>query len=120
MRSAQQLLTARGYTVDADGIFGAKTRSAVIRFQKSRSLAADGVVGPNTWSKLVTTVKSGSSGQAVKAAQTQLKVYGYGLKVDGRFGSKTKSATVAFQKNHRLQVDGIIGPNTWRTLLGAR
>lgn len=120
VRSAQQLLTARGYTVDADGIFGAKTRSAVIRFQKSRSLAADGVIGPNTWSKLVTTVKSGSSGQAVKAAQTQLKVYGYGLTVDGRFGSKTKSATVAFQKNHRLQVDGIIGPNTWRTLLGAR
>ncbi|WP_405586268.1 peptidoglycan-binding protein [Streptomyces sp. NBC_01092] len=120
VRSAQQLLTARGYTVEADGIFGPNTRSAVIQFQKSRSLAADGVIGPNTWSKLITTVQYGSSGQAVTAAQTQLNVYGYGLATDGRFGSKSKSATVAFQKNHHLQADGVIGPQTWRALLGTR
>ncbi|WP_327344467.1 peptidoglycan-binding protein [Streptomyces europaeiscabiei] len=120
VRSAQQLLTAHGYTVDADGVFGPKSRSAVIQFQKSRSLAADGVIGPNTWSKLIKTVQYGSSGQAVKAAQTQLNVYGYGLAADGEFGSKTKSAVVAFQKNHHLQVDGVIGPETWRALLGTR
>lgn len=120
VRSAQQLLTAQGYTVAADSSFGPNTRAAVIRFQKARSLAADGVIGPNTWSKLIKVVKSGSSGQAVKAAQTQLNVYGYGLAVDGGFGTKTKSATVAFQKNHHLAVDGVIGPNTWRALLGTR
>ncbi|MGW0824106.1 peptidoglycan-binding domain-containing protein [Streptomyces sp. NPDC002845] len=120
VRSAQRLLTARGHTAEADGIFGPKTRSAVIQFQKSRSLAADGVIGPNTWSKLIKTVQNGSSGQAVKAAQTQLNVYGYGLAVDGKFGPKTKSAAVAFQKKHHLQVDGVIGPQTWRTLLGTR
>lgn len=65
-------------------------------------------------------MKSGSSGQAVKAAQTQLKVYGYSLTVDGVFGAKTKSAAVAFQQKHKLQVDGVIGPNTWRSLLGTR
>jgi peptidoglycan hydrolase-like protein with peptidoglycan-binding domain len=59
VRSAQQLLIARGYKISADGVFGPNTRSAVIAFQKSRSLAADGVIGPNTWSKLITTVKSG-------------------------------------------------------------
>jgi hypothetical protein len=120
VRSAQQLLTARGYTLEADGIFGPNTRSAVIQFQKSQSLAADGVIGPNTWSKLVKTVQYGSSGQAVKAAQTQLNVYGYGLTADGEFGSNTKSAAVAFQQNHNLQVDGVIGPETWRALLGTR
>ncbi|MGW0773734.1 peptidoglycan-binding protein [Streptomyces sp. NPDC002835] len=120
VRSAQQLLAAHGYSIGADGIFGPNTRSAVIKFQRSRSLAADGVVGPNTWSKLIKTVKSGSSGNAVKAAQTQLNVYGYGLAVDGGFGAKTKSATIAFQRKHRLQVDGVIGPNTWRALLGTR
>ena len=120
VRSAQRLLTARGYTVEADGIFGPNTRSAVIQFQNSRSLTADGVIGPNTWSQLITTVQYGSSGQAVRAAQTQLNVYGYGLAVDGEFGSGTKSATVAFQENHHLQVDGVIGPETWRALLGTR
>ncbi len=117
VRSAQQLLIGRGYSLEADGVFGPKTRSAVIQFQKSRSLAADGVIGPNTWSKLITTVQYGSSGQAVKAAQTQLNVYGYGLVADGAFGSRTKSAVVDFQKKHHLQVDGVIGPQTWRALL---
>lgn len=120
VRSAQQLLTAQGYTLEADGIYGPNTRSAVIQFQKSRSLAADGVIGPNTWSKLIKTVQYGSSGQVVTAAQTQLNVYGYGLVADGAFGSKTKSATVAFQKNHQLEADGVIGPQTWRALLGTR
>ncbi|NGO45918.1 peptidoglycan-binding domain-containing protein [Streptomyces ureilyticus] len=120
VRSAQQLLTAHGHTLDADGIFGPDTRSAVTQFQRSKSLAADGVIGPDTWSKLIKTVQYGSSGQAVKAAQTQLNVYGYGLTADGEFGAKTKSAAEAFQQNHHLQVDGIIGPDTWRTLLGTR
>ncbi|MFI8320598.1 peptidoglycan-binding protein [Streptomyces sp. NPDC085529] len=120
VRSAQQLLTSRGHKVDADGVFGPKTRAAVILFQKSRSLAADGVVGPNTWSKLIQAVQYGSSGPAVRAAQTQLNVYGYGLKVDGAFGANTKAAVTAFQKKHGLQVDAVVGPQTWRTLLGSR
>lgn len=120
VKTAQLLLASRGYKVDADGSFGPRTRTAVVQFQKSRSLAADGVVGPHTWSKLVQVVKHGSSGQAVRAAQTQLNVYGYGLKTDGSFGVNTKSAVTAFQKKHRLQVDGVVGPQTWRTLLGTR
>ena len=36
----------------ADGVYGEKTRQAVIRFQKKYGLTADGVVGPATAAKL--------------------------------------------------------------------
>ena len=36
----------------ADGIFGPKTKAAVIAFQKSKGLAPDGIVGPYTWAKI--------------------------------------------------------------------
>ena len=36
-----------------DGIFGAKTKNAVRVFQASHGLAADGIVGRNTWKKLL-------------------------------------------------------------------
>lgn len=35
-----------------DGIFGTRTRAAVIAFQKSKGLTADGIVGPRTWAAL--------------------------------------------------------------------
>lgn len=40
------------YSGATDGIFGAQTKDAVIRFQRDRGLVADGIVGSKTWSKL--------------------------------------------------------------------
>lgn len=39
--------------VSADGIFGNGTKQAVINYQKSKGLVADGIVGRNTWRKLL-------------------------------------------------------------------
>ena len=39
-------------TGGADGVFGPKTKAAVIAFQKKHGLTADGIVGPKTWAKL--------------------------------------------------------------------
>ena len=39
--------------VVADGIFGSGTKQAVINYQKSKGLSADGIVGKNTWRKLL-------------------------------------------------------------------
>lgn len=44
----QQQLKDLGYRVDVDGIYGSSTVKAVIAFQKSRGLGADGVAGNST------------------------------------------------------------------------
>ena len=50
----QEKLVSLGYSTNGvDGIFGAGTKAAVIAFQKSKGLSADGIVGTNTWRKLL-------------------------------------------------------------------
>jgi peptidoglycan hydrolase-like protein with peptidoglycan-binding domain len=45
----QRALAARGFSPGgADGLFGEKTRAAVVAFQRKEGLTADGVVGPLT------------------------------------------------------------------------
>ena len=48
----QQRLNELGATIGVDGNFGNGTRAAVIAFQNSKGLSADGVVGPATWAAL--------------------------------------------------------------------
>lgn len=50
----QALLVAHGYTVNAvNGVFDGSTDKAVRQFQTASGLAADGVVGPLTWTALL-------------------------------------------------------------------
>ena len=54
VKPLQKYLNAQGFACGtADGIFGTKSHNAVVAFQKKYKLSADGIVGKNTWNKLL-------------------------------------------------------------------
>ncbi len=61
-------------------------------------------------------ISYGARGDDVKELQTALNKNGYNLSVDGIFGSDTRSAVKDYQTKNKLQVDGIVGTNTWGSL----
>lgn len=126
VRSLQYLLTEDGARLAVDGHFGAKTKSAVVAFQRSHKLATTGVVNARTWQRLVVTVKRGSHGPAVRAVQDQINFRngknGHTLTVDGVYGRRTEAAVRAFQQAMSAEVphfavDGIVGAQTWQALV---
>ena len=64
-----------------------------------------------------TTLYYGANGDEVKELQQYLNKNGYNLDVDGGFGDKTLSAVRDYQQKNGLTVDGIVGSNTWESLL---
>lgn len=119
VREVQAKLKGWGYYKGAvDGVFGAETYRAVLRFQKKNGLRADGIVGTQTRRALgITTARRAKYDSTVRAAQQKLKQWGYyDGPVDGIYGSKTGSAVRRFQRKNGLRVDGLIGPQTKRAL----
>jgi len=112
VRKIQYLLRHRGSSLGVDGIFGPQTDDRVRKFQQSNQLVVDGIVGTKTWSKLIVQVKRGSTGDAVRAVQSQFTF----LTVDGDFGNLTDAAVRGFQNMSGIEVDGIVGPQTWLAL----
>lgn len=108
------------------GYFGELTEAAVIAFQQSRGLAADGVVGSTTWAALQQTssntandglLQVGDAGIEVSDLQSRLSALGYYQgAVDGVFGSLTEAAVIAFQQAQGLNPDGVVGASTQQTL----
>jgi len=132
VRELQTSLNYLGFSAgSADGIFGSRTRAAVVSFQQSRGLATDGIVGPNTARAInqalaegttpsptpSTYLRLGSKGPEVAALQTSLNTLGYNAGApDGVFGPKTQAAVIAFQKDAGIVVDGVVGPSTQATI----
>lgn len=67
--------------------------------------------------KIVTALKKGMKGDAVRMLQSDLNAVGYDCgTADGIFGTKTENAVRRFQGDNNLAVDGIAGQKTQAAL----
>lgn len=67
-------------------------------------------------------VKAGQSGRMVVDVQTKLLRLGFDIGktgVDGFFGAETEKAVRLFQSKRGLDVDGVVGPDTWHEMVEA-
>jgi len=63
------------------------------------------------------TLTMGSSGTEIRMLQSELQALDYSVgSVDGIYGSATKAAVQAFQRDVHLQADGIVGSETQEAL----
>ncbi len=131
----QERLKELGYYTGAlDGKFASGTQSAVMSFQQSNGLSADGIAGRATQDKLYSSsaavarvqvssgsksssssslLKVGSQGTAVRKLQVRLAELGYySGGADGIYGSSTENAVKTFQRSNGLSGDGQAGDQT--------
>ncbi|KEI00398.1 peptidoglycan-binding protein [Clostridium botulinum] len=86
--------------------------------QFNKGLKIDGYFGENTLNACI-LVRRGAKGNITKIIQERLLAKGYDVGIygsDGVFGPETKMAVKKFQKNYGLQIDGIVGKETWKAL----
>lgn len=118
VQTIQYLLTAAGFGVTVDGGFGPATEARVEEFQAAEGLGVDGIVGGQTWERLVVQLRQDARGVAVKALQGQLNAQGYKVDADGIFGAETEAAVRRFQAAKGLPPTGTVGAATWCVLVG--
>ncbi len=49
VRTWQTRMRERGWTIDTDGVYGARSKKVCRTFQAEKGLTPDGIVGPATW-----------------------------------------------------------------------
>lgn len=131
----QRRLLRLGYKLGptgVDGVFLGRTRDALLSFQSTLGLTADGVVGDDTWAALVDeTFTLGDRtlylrlphfhGKDVTAAQEALNSLGFACgDLDGIFGAYSERAVREFQRNSGIPADGILGLETIQALMSLR
>ncbi|MHB1346265.1 MAG: N-acetylmuramoyl-L-alanine amidase [Candidatus Humimicrobiaceae bacterium] len=124
----QRRIRLLGYELgpgEIDGIFGPKTETAIKKFQQDRSVSVTGIVDDECWQELVDAGYSIGErmlylkeppfrGDDVKILQLWLKTLGFFKNNEsGIFDKNTHYALIEFQKNMKLNSDGIFGGDTF-------
>lgn len=119
----------RQFNLTADGIVGRATWFKIsyiyVAVKKLAELKSEGeqVGGNGQFPGVI--LREGSTGVNVQQLQYYLNTVADftplvdNIRIDGNFGRTTRAAVVNFQKLARLTPDGIVGEQTWNTLVQA-
>ena len=124
----QKLLPKSGI----DGVYGEQTKAAVKKWQAIIKVKVDGMWStatdvatryylkhhiPKPTPISAPVLKLGVKNySAVRSLQGLLNKHGAQIAVDGAFGPKTDKAVRAFQKSHKLPVNGVVNNPVWIAL----
>jgi len=125
------------------GVFDDDTRDAVYTFQSNYGLPVDGIVGRDTWNRLLNVYDQllrdlpqdyqnyieqvypgrflvlGDEGRAVRQLQENIRKIAAQdpaiptVEVDGVFGPATQRAVLALQRQQGIDQSGAVGPVLW-------
>lgn len=117
------------FNLESDGVVGKDTWYKIKRIYNGikglSELYSEGITISEAERKYEKVLKKGSRGSSVKILQYYLCFLSYfNLKlpyvaVDGIFGDETRDAVLAFQSLYGLDVDGIVGRDTWDMIQNA-
>ncbi len=117
------------FNLESDGVVGKDTWYKIKRIYNGikglSELYSEGITISEAERKYERVLKKGSRGPSVKILQYYLCFLNYfNLKlpyvaVDGIFGDETRDAVLAFQSLYGLDVDGIVGRDTWDMIQNA-
>ena len=111
VKAVQTKLIKWGYlTGRADGIFGAKTKTAVIKFQRKNGLTADGVIGTRTAQALGISLSSNTSSSSQTTSSTNLNLLARVVYGEARGEPYTGQVAVAAVLLNRVKSSSF--PNT--------
>ncbi|PSK99363.1 putative peptidoglycan binding protein [Murinocardiopsis flavida] len=100
--------------------FTEELTGAVNAYQDDRAIPNTGTVNDDTWDQLSADIGLVQSGDArsdvVTGLQGSLDDLGHEVSVDGQYGPGTVKAIKAFQQEKGIDVDGIVGPLTFRAM----
>jgi peptidoglycan hydrolase-like protein with peptidoglycan-binding domain len=133
-RWQRQLNEATEGRLTVDGEFGPMTLDATKAFQRAAALEPDGKVGPLTRRAMARALagkqrpaapvvsvpkfpgrflRQKVRGPDVRRWQVQMSKLEFVIEVDGEYGPKSETVCREFQRARRIEVDGIVGPETW-------
>lgn len=111
VKTVQTKLIKWGYlTGKADGVFGAKTKAAVIKFQRKNGLVADGVIGTRTAQALGISLSQNTSSSSQSTSSTDLNLLARVVYGEARGEPYTGQVAVAAVVLNRVKSSSF--PNT--------